>query len=178
MRTPRRPLAAVVLVLATGALAWGTLSASRARSRTARFQPPFPLDEVTVTAPDGAVVRLEAGDSARLVVLYVSWTCPHCDAEMRRWAALLERKTWPGLELRIVAGDPPPPGRRLPRSLRGKVFVDADRSVARVLGASAVPTTAFVLGGMVLRRVRGETSLSEIRRRVESLLHAEAPNGR
>lgn len=160
----------MVCLVAGGVLAL-TLRGLREGARRARYRPPFSAAGASAWRPDGSVWRVDGTLRRPTVVLYVTWSCPHCRAELERWRKVLARgPVEPELAIWVVAEKPAPPELELPDALRVRVLRDRDAATARVLGIEVVPTTVSIApGGTVVERVRGETSVERVRRLVERL---------
>lgn len=115
--------------------------------------------------------------SVPIVILYVSKSCVHCQAELARWAELV-RTGAPQLScigLAVVA-TPSQSGAVadwLPRELAPMLLWDHDRTVARTLAARLVPLAAFVTSkGTVISRAVGEASTAATTGRLAALRRA------
>jgi hypothetical protein len=103
--------------------------------------------------------------SVPLVVLYVSRTCPHCMAELDRWAALV-RSDAPAMTCTGIAVVAAPAGGDsrtdwVPAELSAMLLWDHDAAVAHALDVRFVPLAAYVTSkGLTVTRVVGETSES------------------
>jgi hypothetical protein len=103
--------------------------------------------------------------SVPLVVLYVSRTCPHCAAELDRWAALV-RNDVPEMKCTGIAVVAAPAGGDsrtdwVPPELSAMLLWDHDAEIAHALDVRFVPLAAYVTSqGLAVSRVVGETSES------------------
>jgi hypothetical protein len=111
-----------------------------------------------------------------LVVLYVSASCPHCRAELRRWSHLLQSAPQADcIAFAVVAApstDQAPTG-WIPSRLARTLMWDRDGRVARALQVRLVPVTAYVTPqGVAVARVVGEVSEQSALQQVHALLRA------
>jgi hypothetical protein len=103
--------------------------------------------------------------SVPVVVLYVSRKCPHCMAELDRWAALV-RNDAPEMRCTGIAVVAAPAGAGapndwLPPELSAMLLWDHDAALAHALDVRFVPFAAYVTNqGLAVARVVGETSES------------------
>jgi hypothetical protein len=130
--------------------------------------PPFKIDDAAWRSVLTVAATKEPScpPSAPLVILYVSGSCFHCQAEIMRWSNLIRSGT---PEMRCIglavvaaprkANSPP---HWLPAELTSRLLWDHDGTVARVLHVRLVPLAAYVTStGVVITRVVGEASNEE-----------------
>ena len=103
--------------------------------------------------------------SVPVVVLYVSRTCPHCMAELDRWAALVRTRApevaCTGIAVVAAPGGDNPPTDWVPHELTSMLLWDHDAAVAHTLDVRFVPVAAYITSdGVAVTRVVGETSES------------------
>lgn len=167
----RRGAAALVVLGATAGLAAVVLRARADGDRRSPSVPPASAVGVRGEAVDGTIWRIQPWTSRPAVIICVTWTCPHCRVELRRWGRLLEKgRVASGIDVRVVADGPVPAGYPLPDVLRDRVLVDREGMTARTLRAPVVPTTAYVApGGDVVRLVRGRTPPERMRASLDHL---------
>jgi hypothetical protein len=101
--------------------------------------------------------------SVPVVILYVSSSCLHCQAELRRWSDLVQRHA-PELACTGIAVVATPNKavslhEWLPVQLASMLLWDHDATVGRALEVRLVPLAAYVTSkGTVSAKVIGETS--------------------
>jgi hypothetical protein len=189
--TPARPAfgtrfrgrAAVTLLACGASLATLATYAWRHRIQPSGVDaPPFRLPEAAWRSVLSVAARTGAScpPSVPAVILYVSGSCSHCQAELARWSnrVLGEDPRLECLRLAVVAasGDDASPPPWLPASLASTLLRDHGGTVARALGVRLVPLAAYVTAeGVVISRVAGEASdaqtgrsLVELRRTSEA----------
>jgi len=125
---------------------------------------PFSVASFSGIDSGGAMWRAADSRGTSHALLYVSPTCPHCHAELRRWEAIgkMQPALLAGLQLVVIVPASIPSSLRdfLPRTLRIRVVIDADRKLARSLRVRAVPHVAFVDRELMAR----STSIGQINR--------------
>ncbi|MGK5065763.1 redoxin family protein [Janthinobacterium sp. LB3P112] len=139
MTLMRRPLA---ISVASGALAWGVLSAGISLA----YDKPTALPAVALQAVDGAPVTLAAlaGGKPLVVNLWASW-CPPCRREMPVLAAAQQARADIVFVYANQREDAAVAGAFLDRSgvtLRN-VVLDSEAALGKAAGSSALPTTLF-----------------------------------
>lgn len=172
-----RAFAGAMLIGATaaaGSLGW---FAWRHRvTEATSHRTPFPLDGAAWKAVRSAA--REHGTACPLpvpvAVLYVSRSCTHCEAETRRWAALIRNGSsqFNCVAIAVVApaAQASPADAWLPAELAPALLWDRDGSIARALDARLVPVAAFVTSsGVVRERAVGEASEATTLERLRSL---------
>lgn len=173
-----RMRALAVVLLAGAAAAASSLGWFAWRHRLApavRDRSPFPLDQnvwnsIRTVAREP---RVPCTPPVPVAALYVSRSCTHCEAELRRWAAMI-RSGAPEFNCVAVAVVAPYADRSgdewLPGELSQSLLWDRDGTVARALDARLVPLAAFVTSaGVVHARAVGESSESATLERLRSL---------
>ncbi len=159
--------AAVLLALvATGALAF---AAARHHREGAPLRAPFPFPRGAARSPEASGWLHAGARPGPAIVVYVSRTCPHCHAELERWASLAG--TEPGL-LRavdftvVVAGAPTGTiGTLVPAVPGSRLLFDPDGRLGRALHLRYVPYVLYVDAAGIVRRTRsGEVPRDSIRR--------------
>ena len=103
--------------------------------------------------------------SVPVVVLYVSRKCPHCMAELDRWATLVRNDAadmrCTGIAVVAAPAGADSPTDWVPRELSAMLLWDHDAEVAHALDVRFVPLAAYVTSqGVTVARVVGETSES------------------
>lgn len=101
--------------------------------------------------------------SIPVVILYVSGSCVHCQAELRRWSNLVRsgapQLSCIGLAVVAAPSKATSPPHWLPTEIASTLLWDHDGTVARALDVRLVPLAAYVTSkGVVIARVVGETS--------------------
>ncbi len=126
-----------------------------------KLPPPAWRSLLTVTA----TAERTCPASVPVVVLYVSSKCPHCMAELDRWAALI-RNDAPEMKCTGIAVVAAPvrgvsSSDWLPPELSPMLLWDHDAALAHALDVRFVPFAAYVTSqGLAVARVVGETSES------------------
>ena len=157
--------AAMLLAMVAGA---GSLGAYTWRHRVAPLMhdpSPFPLGDAVWRSVRSVARTSGTSCPSRLAVavLYVSRSCVHCEAELRRWAGLV-RSGAPEIACVAIAVVAPHAGTSpandwLPAELANALLWDRDGLIARALDARLVPLAAFVTpAGIVRVRAVGESS--------------------
>ena len=152
----------LVTIAAFGSYALRHQMAGRAVDTTRLKLPPSAWRSLlTVTA----TAQRTCPASVPVVALYVSRKCPHCMAELERWAALV-RTDAPEMRctgIAVVAA-PQAAGSSndwLPPELSAMLLWDHDAALAHALDVRFVPFAAYVTSrGLTVARVVGETSES------------------
>ncbi|WP_035817491.1 TlpA disulfide reductase family protein [Janthinobacterium sp. RA13] len=170
MAAMRRPLA---ISVATGALAWGVLSAGISLA----YDKPSALPAVALQALDGAPVTLAALASGKPMVvnLWASW-CPPCRREMPVLAAAQQARADIVFVYANQREDAPAASAFLDRSgvtLRN-VLLDSDAALGKAAGSSALPTTLFYdAQGRLVDTHLGELSDASLASKLQKI----APSG-
>ncbi|NVI84435.1 TlpA disulfide reductase family protein [Janthinobacterium sp. BJB401] len=170
MAAMRRPLA---ISVATGALAWGVLSAGISLA----YDKPTALPAVALQALDGAPVTLAALASGKPMVvnLWASW-CPPCRREMPVLAAAQQARADIVFVYANQREDAPAASAFLDRSgvtLRN-VLLDSDAALGKAAGSSALPTTLFYdAQGRLVDTHLGELSDASLASKLQKI----APSG-
>lgn len=163
----------------TSVLVLGSLGAFAWRHRVDPSGPvaiPFKITEpawrsvlTSAVTPDHACPA-----SGPIVVLYVSASCPHCLAELRRWATLI--RTQPAniscVGVTVVAAPNGANASRswLPAEFASALVWDHDHDIAKTLGVRLVPLAVFVTRhGFVISRTVGEAGEEQTARRLGEL---------
>jgi hypothetical protein len=147
-------------------------------------RPPFKLEAkawrsvLTVAA----TTERSCPASVPVVALYVNASCPHCRAELRRWANLLGSGApqVACIGVAVVAAPSRTPGTTdwVPPELLPMLLWDHDGTVAGALQVRLVPVTAYVTrSGVVVERVIGEASEQSTLPRLDRL-HQTSNDGR
>lgn len=180
-----RTRATLALLAVTAAL--GTLWLQSGRYRDDPYglaRPPFKLEAkawrsvLTVAA----TTERSCPASVPVVALYVNASCPHCRAELRRWANLV-RSGAPQVAcigVAVVAAPSRTPGTTdwVPRELLPMLLWDHDGTVAGALQVRLVPVTAYVTrNAVVVARVIGEATEQSTLLRLDRL-HQTSNDGR
>ena len=168
MAAMRRPLA---ISVASGALAWGVLSAGMGLA----YDKPTALPAVALHGIDGAPTTLGAlaGSKPLVVNLWASW-CPPCRREMPvLGAAQLQHP-----EINFVFANQGETPETVRNYFTGQVFsldnvlLDSGRQLGAILGSGALPTTLFFdAQGVLVEQRMGELSAATLTQRLESLQH-------
>ncbi|PHV32886.1 thiol:disulfide interchange protein [Janthinobacterium sp. BJB312] len=170
MAAMRRPLA---ISVATGALAWGVLSAGISLA----YDKPTALPAVALQALDGAPVTLAALASGKPMVvnLWASW-CPPCRREMPVLAAAQQARADIVFVYANQREDAAAASAFLDRSgvtLRN-VLLDSDAALGKAAGSSALPTTLFYdAQGRLIDTHLGELSDASLASKLQKI----APSG-
>ena len=127
--------------------------------------PPFKIDDAAWRSvlTVAATTEPSCPPSVPLVILYVSGSCFHCQAEIRRWSNLVRsgKQEMPCIGLAVVAAPSKAnsPPHWLPAELTSRLLWDHDGTIARALHVRLVPLAAYVTSkGAVITRVIGEVS--------------------
>ena len=155
-------LTAAAALAALSALAWGHRIDPHAFEQR-RFKLPSATWRSVLSAAETPSRRCPA--ATPIVVLYVSSTCTHCAAELRRWAELVRTNSSALGCIGIVVSSAPNGADRstkwLPTELVPMLLWDHDRSIARALDVRLVPVATYVTTkGVAISRVVGEASES------------------
>lgn len=157
VRTRLAAGAAIVAVVAAATLVtlW-----SRGAAPAPGREAPFDVETFVAMDPMGRASEVPRPG----IVLYVDERCSYCATELQRWAAALRGKaTHRPTVLLSPRSDPAAP--RVPPILRPGVLHDANGSLARELGVTAVPFLAVLAASGTVTTVRvGLTPGSEIAR--------------
>ncbi|WP_402720866.1 redoxin family protein [Janthinobacterium rivuli] len=170
MAAMRRPLA---ISVATGALAWGVLSAGISLA----YDKPTALPAVALQALDGAPVTLAALASGKPMVvnLWASW-CPPCRREMPVLAAAQQARADIVFVYANQREDAAAASAFLERSgvtLRN-VLLDSEAALGKAAGSSALPTTLFYdAQGRLIDTHLGELSDASLASKLQKI----APSG-
>lgn len=169
-----RGVAVTILAATAASLSVAVMRSWKEGARRARHRPPFSAVGARAIRPDGSVWSVDGDLRRPTVLLYVTWSCPHCRVELERWSRILAHGLPDEhLAMWVVAARQPPADFVLPGSLRARVLRDPDAATARALGVDAVPTTVSIApGGRVVDLVRGATSDERIQVVVDRLLGA------
>jgi hypothetical protein len=163
---PVRTRAGVLLLACLASLGWLGAYTWRHRVDTSALAgPPFKIADAAWRSvlTVAATTDRSCPPSVPVVILYVSSSCVHCQAELQRWASLVRNGA---LELSctaltvVAAPDRgSAPKQWVPPELSSSVLWDYDRTVARALDVRLVPLAAYVTSkGIVTVRVAGEAS--------------------
>ena len=120
--------------------------------------------------------------SVPVAVLYVSRSCRHCQAELRRWAAMVRAKS-PAIAcvgLVIVARPVEAIASTdwLPPELSPMLLWDHDAEIASALGVHLVPLASFITAkGTEISRLLGEQSESAVANHLLELRLSSSGNG-
>lgn len=132
--------------------------------------PPWPLPHLAAVTLDGDAWRSSRDLLSPTAVMYVVHGCPHCDAEMDRWRALVTENEAVGVWLIVSPASDPGDPSWIPSALRRQTVLDTDGSIARALGVTRVPTTLYLDSRRVVRaRTVGQTSRRVIEERLRSV---------
>lgn len=169
--------ATAVLVVCVGSLAALCSFAWNHRVDASSFDArPVKIDETAWRSVLTVAATAKRGcpPSVPVVVLYVSRSCPHCLAELERWAALVgtggPEIACTGLAVVAVPNRGSSSTEWLPPELASMLLWDHDGTVARALNVRLVPLAAYVTRqGVAVSRVVGEASDSLTRRHLLEL---------
>lgn len=158
---------ATVVVLASCA-SLGSLGSYAWRHRieaSGLVAPPFKIENTAWRSVLTVAATREPScpPSIPVVILYVSGSCVHCQAELGRWANLVRRGapqlSCIGLAVVAAPGKATSPPHWLPTEIASTLLWDHDGTVARALDVRLVPLAAYVTSkGVVIAKVVGETS--------------------
>jgi hypothetical protein len=146
-------------------------------------KPPFTLDPAAWRSVLLVAATKDAScpASVPIVVLYVSASCPHCQAELQRWSTLLHDRAPQARCIGFAVAATPGAGSAnlgwVPRELLATLLWDHDATVAHALQARLVPLTAYVTkNGVVVARTVGETSPHSVLSHLDELRRASNSN--
>ena len=127
--------------------------------------PPFKIEDAAWRSVLTVAATKEPScpPSIPVVILYVSGSCVHCQAELRRWSNLVRsgapQLSCIGLAVVAAPNKATSPPQWLPTDLASTMLWDHDGTVARALDVRLVPLAAYVTSkGVVIAKVVGETS--------------------
>ena len=144
-RKPRKLVAIAVAACATGAALAPTILLAGRRGDSGPKDPPWPF-------PPAAAQRVseEVGGSGRYMkgpaaLVYVDRSCIYCKTELDLWGGMVAAEEV-GMDVWVVASPRSvmDGAEWVPLALRARTVKDADGSIARALGVSAVPVTFWL----------------------------------